>query len=208
MAPSGRGRADATRARILDATALELSLRGDAGLRIEHVALRAQCNKALVYRYFGDRETLIREALRARFAVRERLLAAQPPSLAEGLVHWTWQTADDPTFARLILREALSDDGAPPVLADERSDYYARQVDGLRQMQAAGEIREDLDAEMLFLALLAVIMLPSSLPQIVRLAVGLEPGSEEFRDRWSRLLANLADNLAPRDQPGRDGVGP
>ncbi len=151
-----------------------------------------------MYRYFGDRTALIREALRARFAARREVVNAQPESLSEALVHWTWQTARDPIFVRLILREALADRAEDePVHADERRRYYARQIEGLRAQQAAGAIRSDIDAEMLFLALLAIIMLPSALPQIARLAVGLDPGTDQFTTRWNELLAHLADALAP-----------
>ena len=66
----------------------------------------------------------------------------------------------------------------------------------LRDWQADGEIAPDLDVEMLFLALLAVIMLPAMLPQVVRLATGLAPGSDAFDTRWNGFLDELAASIA------------
>lgn len=204
MAPATR-RSEDTRAKILDAAAAELSERGEAGMRIEHVARRAGCNKALVYRYFGDRETLVREALRAQFAARSAVLDVLPETLGDALSHWTRRTLDDPVFVRLILREALADTGEEPVDADYRTDYYTRQISMLRDWQADGAIAPELDVEMLFLALLAVITLPAMLPQVVRLATGLAPGSDAFDTRWNGFLDELAASIAVSNGPGRSG---
>lgn len=196
MAPGAR-RSDPTRARILAAAAAELSERGDAGLRIEHVARRAGCNKALVYRYFGDRDTLVREALRDRLARRTSVLDALPETAADALAHWTTQTLSDPIFVRLILREALAYSGGEPVESEYRAAYYARQIDMVREQQARGALRAELDPEMLFLALLAVIAIPALLPQVVKLATGLDPASAVFEARWRGFLDGLATSLAP-----------
>ena len=48
-----------------------------------------------------------------------------------------------------------------------------------------GVVDGEFDAEMLFLALLSLIMLPAMLPQIVFLASGLESDSPEFSQRLS-----------------------
>ena len=53
----------------------------------------------------------------------------------------------------------------------------------------------EFDAEMLFLALLSLIMLPAMLPQIVFLASGLESESPEFRQRWSTFFEHLSEHL-------------
>ena len=103
---------------------------------------------------------------------------------------------------RLILREALADTGEEPVDAEYRAEYYARQISMLRDWQADGVISPALDVEMLFLALLAVITLPAMLPQVVRLATGLAPGSEAFDARWDAFLDGLAASIAGSKAPG------
>ena len=105
----------ASREAILEAAAGELADRGFDGVRLEHVARRAGFNKALIYRYFGDRVALLQAARRRRFAQRETLLDRLPASLGAMLRWWTRQQQADPHFMRLILREALQDDGGEPV---------------------------------------------------------------------------------------------
>ena len=99
-----------SRAAILEAAATEFAERGFDGVRMEHVAVRAGYNKALVYRHFGDKKRLFRETLRHRFQRRETMLNSLPPSLPELLVWWSRQQRNEPDFMRLILREALQDE--------------------------------------------------------------------------------------------------
>lgn len=188
----------AARDAILEAAAAEFAERGYDGLRIEAVARRAGFNKALVYRYFGDKDGLFRAALRHRFQYREQLLGKLPESFGQILVWWTRQQRADPHFMRLIQREALRDDGSEPVEGEARRAYYGRQVALLRQLQEAGIVDSSLDPEMLFVALTAVVVFPDTFPQIVRLATGLAHDSPDFDDRWSALLESLATALAPR----------
>jgi AcrR family transcriptional regulator len=59
-----------TRDAILEAAIAEFIERGFAGVRTEHVARRVGYNKALVYRWFKDKETLFQEAMKRRFSQR------------------------------------------------------------------------------------------------------------------------------------------
>ena len=128
----------ATQMRILDATAEEMAVCGFDGVRIEHVAARAGCNKALVYRYFGDRETLFVEAFRHQLAKRLSILNELPEGLASMLQHWTNQTLSDRAFVRLIMREAMDYDGSLPLESEARSSYYATQISMVRALQERG----------------------------------------------------------------------
>lgn len=184
-----------TRERILEATAQEMATSGLTGVRIEAVAARAECNKALIYRYFHDRETLFVEAFRHQLAKRLSVLGSLPEGLGPILHHWTEQTLQDRTFMHLILRESMEYAGDEPVEIDARQRYYETQISMLRQMQEKGIIDQEFDLEMLFMALLALISLPSTLPQIVYLATGLQPQSPEFIERWNGLLTMLAEKL-------------
>lgn len=182
-----------SRTLILEAAAQEFAERGFAGVRMEHVAQRAGLNKSLVYRYFGDKEGLFREALRHQFREREKLLAQLPTTLPELLVVWSQKQRRDANFLRLIVREALEDQGDEPVEADARRGYYTRQVEGVRTLQKAGALDARLDPEMLFFALLAVSVAPVILPQIARLVA---PGTERaLKQRWERFLGTFARTL-------------
>jgi len=106
---------------LLEAAIHEFGERGYEGVRLEHVAHRAGCNRALIYRYFGDREGLFQEALRAQFARRAELLGQVPEDFGEVLSWWTSRTLDDPTFIRMILRESLDYAGGEPIESVARS---------------------------------------------------------------------------------------
>src|SRR5688500_3299261 len=65
--PVGRG--PKLRKAVLAATLLELADRGYAALSIEDVARRAGVNKTTVYRRWGDRQSLVVDALTDEMAV-------------------------------------------------------------------------------------------------------------------------------------------
>jgi AcrR family transcriptional regulator len=181
---------------ILEAAVQEFVEHGYDGVRMEHVARRAGCNKALVYRYFGDRERLFREALQAQFSKRSALLDKVPADLGDTLVWWSAATRKDSAFVRMILRESLDYTGEEPVDSLARAAYYARQKGTLDALREDGAIDDGLDSEMLFLALLAVISLPSIMPQVVRLVTGKPAESRVFTRRWEAFLQRLAELLA------------
>jgi TetR/AcrR family transcriptional regulator len=187
-----------SRERILEATAMELAERGHDGVRIEHVAKRAKVNKALVYRWFGDREALFASALRAQYERRAAVLQEAPASLADALRAWTAQSLHDPVFTRLLVREALKgiDPDAPHT--DVRHAYYQRQLEQLRSFVDSEPLDPELDVEMLYLALASIVFMPAAMQQVVWLATGLDPRSEAFAERWGRLLDMLVERLGPR----------
>lgn len=67
----------ATRARILDAAAHVLSVRGYAGLRLTDVAAEAEIQAPAIYYYYSSRDALIEEVMWAGIAdMREHVTAA------------------------------------------------------------------------------------------------------------------------------------
>ena len=192
---ASKDRSTATRNAILEAAVEEFIERGFAGVRMEHVAKRAGYNKALVYRWFTDRETLFREALKRRFSQRAGLLDKLPQTLPEIFRWWSQQAASDQNFMRMILREALELREKEPVHAEFRREYYRRQIEILKSFQMKKRIGAEFDPEMLFLALLSVVTLTSALPQIVQLATGLRPEDKKFQSRWKAFLDTFAAHL-------------
>lgn len=190
-----KDRSTATREAILEAAIEEFIERGYAGVRMEHVAKRAGYNKALVYRWFKNRNTLFREALKRRFSRRAGLLERLPETLSEILRWWSKQTVADPNFMRMILREALDIKGGEPVHREFRRDNYRRQVEMVKSFQTKRYVSKEFDVEMLFIALLSVVTVTSALPQIVHLATGLRPESKAFQKRWAAFLDMFAAHL-------------
>jgi AcrR family transcriptional regulator len=68
-------RADATKARLLEAATEEFSRYGIAGARVDRIAVAAQANKNLIYVYYTNKETLFRAVFEAHVV---RLLDALP----------------------------------------------------------------------------------------------------------------------------------
>lgn len=182
---------------LVQAAVEELSEHGFSGARVERVARRAGFNKALAYRYFGDRKGLFDEALRSKFLGRRALLDQLPERLSEALSFWFTRTGDDPDFMRLIQHEALSDRGEPPVEEAYRREYYAAQVAMVDAYQQRGAVDDAFDSTMLFYALLALVVFPVSFPQITRLVTGYAPDDPAFRERWAAMLTELAEHLVP-----------
>lgn len=180
---------------ILDAAVEEFAEKGYAGMRMEHVARRAGFNKSLVYRFFQDREALFRAALQRQFTQRETLLGKVPDNLSALLRWWSAQSQRDTRFMRMILREALEDKQKEPVEAEARSAYYEKQIDMLKIFQAQGQLPASLPPDFLFLALLAITIIPAALPQICQLATGHHPDTEAFKSGWESFLELFADHL-------------
>ncbi len=191
-----------SREALLEAAIHEFAERGYEGVRIEHVAKRAGFNKSLIYRYFGDREGLFREALRSQFEKRSGLLDRVPDDLGEILAWWTSTTLADSNFVRMILRESLDYAGDEPIESAARSAYYETQKQMLDRLREEGTVDERFDRDMLFLALLAVVVLPAIMPQVVRLATGEDVTSSAFKTRWEDFLHRLAGALAPEGAAG------
>jgi len=186
-----------SREAILEAAAEEFGEHGFEGTRIEHVARRADYNKALVYRHFGDKRGLFEAMLSEYVGRRGALLDDLPDSLAGLMGFWADRQLEERDYLRLLQREALQGGGDPPVNAEERRAYYGRQVDVLRELQERGDVDPDFDAETLFLALLGVTVVPALLPQVAELVAGSDVDDDEFRERWSRTLEKMARSLAP-----------
>lgn len=184
-----------TRQLILDAALVEFIEHGREGMRLEHVAERSGRNKALIYKLFKDKDNLINTALTQQFETRRAVLDILPLNLSQALKVWFIKTTQNPDFMRMILREALDLKDNDVLAPQLRRNYYADQIRLLKLMQDKGEIALDYDIDMLFLALLSITTLASSLPQIVNLATNLNSDDPIFQERFINMLQRLAKSL-------------
>ena len=67
----------------------------------------------------------------------------------------------------------------------------------IRDAQRAGHVHQDLDAECLVLALMALTMFPLAFPQLVRMVTGLRVSDADFQQRQTRFLRRLGAYLRP-----------
>ena len=113
--PAGRvrtKRSPDSRARILDAAAVEFSDRGFAGAGIDRIVRRARVNKAMIYYHFKSKQALYVVVLGELYiAVRERLRAVAAGSLTpeekiDAFIEALAQEVEArPHFLPMILRE-------------------------------------------------------------------------------------------------------
>ena len=181
--------------RIVEAAADEFARVGFEGGRIERIAKAAGCNRSLVYFYFEDKAGLFEAALDEAAEHREKQMASQPSTLAEGLVYWFERNMAEPRRIRLIMQEAL----APPLpggLPERRRQYLERQLQVVKAFQAAGLLRADLDPHHLLTLFLAVTSFPACFPKVAAVSLGT-CGEVEMRDSWSAAIADLAALLQP-----------
>ena len=106
--------AAATRARILKAAEKEFAKKGLKGTRIDAIAKRATCNKALIYHYFGSKEDLFSAVLevtyeKIRAAERKLDLAHRSPEQAmQELIGFSFDyVSQNPEFISLINDENM-----------------------------------------------------------------------------------------------------
>lgn len=114
-APASRPRdAEKTRAAILEAATEAFAELGLGGARVDEIARRAGFNKALLYHYFGNKETLFLAVLEATYeGIRGAesaldLESLDPPEAMIRLVDFTWRYfLDHPEFIHLVNSENL-----------------------------------------------------------------------------------------------------
>ncbi len=192
---------DTTRDTILEAAAAEFSEHGFSGARMESIAKRSGFNKTLLYRHYNDKQGLFEEALRQQFSKRRQILQQLPEDLEQVVRAWFLQTAADPHFMRLIQREALQDQGQETVEEEARTEYYQRQIAMIEAYQKKGVLSSSLDSTPLFLAMLSLVVFPSTFPQITRLATGNSFDSPEFQEEWLSFLGSLLAHLKTSPKP-------
>jgi len=75
--------AELTRQRLLAAAADEFATLGIAGTKVERIANEAQCNKAMIYTYFGSKEDLFNAVFVVEVADRIRAVSFDPADLPD-----------------------------------------------------------------------------------------------------------------------------
>lgn len=109
-----RGQPEQTRAAILQAAVREFAREGVAGARTDAIARSAHVNKALLYYYFRDKESLYQSVLDevfsgVRAAIHQALARPLPPReriMAYVRAHFDY-IASNPLFPRIVQAEFL-----------------------------------------------------------------------------------------------------
>lgn len=158
--------AAATRARILKAAEKEFAKKGLKGTRIDAIAKRATCNKALIYHYFGSKEDLFSAVLevtyeKIRAAERKLDLAHRSPEQAmQELIGFSFDyVSQNPEFISLINDENMH--GGVHVVHSARardlnSPLVALIEEILKRGQADGVFRPGVDPVQLYISIASI----------------------------------------------------
>jgi TetR/AcrR family transcriptional regulator len=205
---------DSTQERILRAATEELAEHGFAGLRTDRVAARAECNKQLIFYYFGSKAGL-RSAVLERMALEalplwERLDQVDLPE-AMALNAQRYDSArDTPDYRRLLAWEGAEHViGESEIVQEEmRSAAWHRLVRAFETAQASGRLPDDINPSVIALLFGLMAIAPTTLPQLTRLVTGLEANDARFAEDLARTIRFLGSSVladpAPVDEPGSD----
>src|SRR5450755_2768424 len=147
-----RGRPKKSRASILKAAVVEFAEHGIAGARTDAIARAARVNKALLYYYFKDKDSLYEAVLDHVFGgLRARVIpvleSELPPrqKMLEYVAEYFDYIAANPRFPRVVQAEWMRSGAGSQRMQRVAKEYFrpifGKLVEVLREGIAAGEFR-------------------------------------------------------------------
>jgi len=210
-----RGQPAASRAAILRAAAEEFAEHGIAGARTEAIAREARVNKALLYYYFKDKETLYGAVLDNAFsglkATVFRVLDSDLPPREKIMTYvgtYFDFIASNQVYPKLMQREMMrAREGHSPHIEKLVKNYfqpiYARVGELLRRGIAEGEFRK-IDPAHFIPSVVAVIIFYFSSAPLMQKIVRFNPlAPERIAERRAAVLDFISAALF---RPGRNTV--
>jgi TetR/AcrR family transcriptional regulator len=215
-----RGQPAASRAAILRAAAEEFAEHGIAGARTEAIAREARVNKALLYYYFKDKETLYGAVLDNAFsglkATVFRVLDSDLPAREKIMTYagtYFDFIASNQVYPRLMQREMMrAREGHSPHIEKLVKNYlqpiYARVGELLRKGIAEGEFRK-IDPAHFVPSMVAMIIFYFSSAPLMQKIVRFNPLTpERIAERRAAVLDFISaalfrpdHNPVPRGRP-------
>ena len=181
-----RGQPEESRAAILQAAAQEFAEHGIAGARTDEIAREARVNKALLYYYFKDKETLYGAVLDNAFSGLKdtvfRVLDADLPPRKKMLAYvgaYFDFIASNQLYPRLMQREMMqAREGHSQILDGIVRNYiqpiFARVSEVMRKGVADGEFRPVNPVQFMPSMVAMIVFYFSSAPMMQRV-VGFNP---------------------------------
>jgi TetR/AcrR family transcriptional regulator len=186
-----RGQPDQSRAAILQAAVGEFARAGAAGARTDAIARAAGVNKALLYYYFKDKESLygavldhvfgglslcVQQALSCQLSPRDKILAY-------AAAHFDY-IATHPLYPPIVQGEMMGAARGSGTRIRRIVNMYFRPlhnklVEVLRAGQVSGEIRPGDPAQFVF-SLIAIVVFYFGNAPVMRLVTGKDPFSPEL----------------------------
>ena len=207
-----RGQPAASRAAILRAAAEEFAEHGIAGARTEAIAREARVNKALLYYYFKDKETLYGAVLDNAFsglkATVFRVLDSDLPPREKIMTYagtYFDFIASNQVYPKLMQREMMrAREGHSPHIEKLVKNYfqpiYARVGELLRKGIAEGEFRK-IDPAHFIPSMVAMIIFYFSSAPLMQKIVRFNPlAPERIAERRAAVLDFISAALFRSDR--------
>ncbi len=202
-----RRQPEASRDSILQAALAEFAQEGLAGARVDAIAASAGVNKALLYYYFHDKESLY-DAVLDRFFIRltERVMRELDgvAPLGERLLRYTRAhfdcVAESPHYARLFQGELMSAGRGGSPYVTRIAERYIRPIamrvtELIQQGAASGEFRE-VDPVQFAPSIAAINVHYFVIAPVTRALFGHDPyAPEAIRQRRAAVLDFVAAAL-------------
>jgi TetR/AcrR family transcriptional regulator len=215
-----RGQPEESRAAILAAAAQEFAEHGIAGARTDAIAREARVNKALIYYYFKDKETLYGAVLDEAFGALKvnvfRVLDSELPSrekiLAYVAAYFDFVAANR-MYPNLMQREMMrARDGQSPHLDKLIKNYFkpifTRVGELLSKGIADGEFRKVSTAHFVSSMVAMIVFYFSSAPMMHKI-VGFNPLTpERIAERRAAVLDFISAGLFRSDAQGSASPSP
>jgi AcrR family transcriptional regulator len=153
---------EATKAKLLEAALTEFATHGIAGARVDRIAAKAGCNKAMIYAYFGSKEELFEEVLKVQIA---RVIEAVPitPDDLPGYAGRLFDTYErQPELLRLAGYHRL--ENGFEVISKAEGDAHVEKVAAIAEAQRQGRLSPDFDPEELLSLVVHMSTLAFSTP--------------------------------------------
>ena len=213
-----RGQPEESRAAILEAAAFEFAEHGIAGARTDTIAREARVNKALLYYYFKDKETLYGAVLDDAFsglknAVFQVLDSDLPPRekiLAYAGKYFDF-IASNQLYPRLMQREMMrAREGQSPHIEKVIKNYiqpiFLRVSELLRQGITEGYFRPVNPAHFVQSIVAMIVFYFSSAPMMQKI-VGFNPLTpERIAERRASVLDFISAALFQSKQNATQGA--
>jgi TetR/AcrR family transcriptional regulator len=215
-----RGQPEESRAAILQAAAQEFADYGIAGARTDAIAREARVNKALLYYYFKDKETLHGAVLADAFSglktkVFQALDSDLPPRqkiMAYVGAYFDF-IASNQVYPRLMQREMMrAREGRSPHLDKLIKNYFqpifVRLSEVLRQGIAEGEFRK-VDPAHFVPSMVAMIVFYFSSAPMMKKIVGFDPlAPERIAERRAAVMDFISAALFRPSGQATQGARP
>jgi TetR/AcrR family transcriptional regulator len=215
-----RGQPEESRAAILHAAAQEFADHGIAGARTDAIAREAHVNKALLYYYFKDKDTLHGEVLESAFSglktavfrVLESNLPPREKIMAYVGAYFDF-IASNQVYPRLMQQEMMrAREGRSAHLDKLVKSYFqpifARLAEVLRQGIADGEFR-NVDPAHFVPSMVAMIVFYFSSAPMMKKIVGFDPlAPERIAERRAAVLDFISAALLRPGANAAQGARP